>query len=119
MSASPETTQPDPECKECGGQGWYAKWTSGGGPPDQIQCADCFGTGAENKHTHRCGWCGKTGTSEKCPHCENHATDFTKPHDAHWSRRTAHTVECKTCLRVLTYEDAYQPGAYRCEGVKL
>ena len=36
---------PESECSECGGQGWYARWSKGGGSPEQIQCEACYGTG--------------------------------------------------------------------------
>lgn len=39
-----------------------------------------------------------------CPKCGNECSDKTKPHKAHWSRKTIRTVECKVCEREQTYD---------------
>ena len=34
-----------PPCKLCDGIGWHREWPIGGGPPEQVQCGSCGGTG--------------------------------------------------------------------------
>jgi len=59
--------------------------------------------------------------SSPCPYCGNASAVVEKnaPHVHEWSRRTAQTVECKQCEKVISNEDYFATkGEYEYETKK-
>lgn len=58
-------------CKECGGQGYYAKYPANGDPPEQEPCPRCGGDGYAIAEDVPSDWPGyNTGDPMACPDCD-------------------------------------------------